>query len=261
MTNNDGHTEVDGRRLALVTAAAGAGIGSAIARELASDGYDVVVTDVHERRCTEMAEELSTTYGREFLAIPLDVSDFAAVEKAVGQILQWRGRIDALVNNAGWNKLQPLLEMTPETWQHTLDVDLTGTFNCLRNVLPVMCERGCGSVVNISSIAAWETSTEHGAAYSAAKAGVTALTRVAAAEVGHLGVRVNAIAPGLIYNEFLLKIYPPEFFSGYAERRSKVGRVGEPKDVAALAAFLLSDRAGFITGEVYGISGGVLPHA
>jgi 3-oxoacyl-[acyl-carrier protein] reductase len=116
--------------------------------------------------------------------------------------------------------------------------------------------------VNISSIAAWETSTEHGAAYSAAKAGVTALTRVAAAELGHHGVRVNAIAPGLIYNPFLLKAgYPEEFFEGYAERRSRVGRVGEPRDVAALAEFLLSDRAGYITGEVYGISGGVLPHA
>lgn len=178
------------------------------------------------------------------------------VEKAVEQILQWRGRIDALVNNAGWNKLQPLLEMTPETWQNTLDVDLTGTFNCLRHVLPDMREHGSGSVVNISSIAAWETSTEHGAAYSAAKAGVKALTRVAAAEVGHLGVRVNAIAPGLIYNEFPLKIYPPEFLSGYAERRSIVGLVGGPKDFAALAAFLLSDRAGYLTGEVYGISGG-----
>jgi 3-oxoacyl-[acyl-carrier protein] reductase len=114
--------------------------------------------------------------------------------------------------------------------------------------------------VNISSIAAWETSTEHGVAYSAAKAGVTALTRVAAAEVGQYGIRVNAIAPGLIYNDFLLKVYPAEFFEGYAERRSRVGRVGQPEDVAALAAFLLSDRAGYITGETYGISGGVLPH-
>ena len=261
MTNDRGGIKADGRRLAVVTAAAGAGIGSAIAWELAAGDYDVVVTDAHERRCHMFADELEHEFGREFLAIPLDVSDYDAVETAVNQVTQWRGRIDALVNNAGWNKLESLIEMSSETWRHTIDVDLTGTFNCLRHVLPVMCEQGTGSVINISSIAAWETSTEHGAAYSAAKAGVTALTRVAAAEVGPMGVRVNAIAPGLIYNDFLLKIYPPEFFSGYAENRSRVGRVGNPKDVASLAAFLLSDSAGYITGEVYGISGGVLPHA
>jgi 3-oxoacyl-[acyl-carrier protein] reductase len=251
----------EGRKVAMVTAGAGAGIGSAIVRALAREGYDVVITDAHERRTPELARTLGEEHGREFLAIRLDVADFEAVGAAVQQALAWRGRIDALVNSAGWNKLEPLIEMTPATWQRTLDVDLTGTFNCLRHVLPVMRDGGGGAVVNISSIAAWETSTEHGAAYSAAKAGVTALTRVAAAECGPFGVRVNAIAPGLIYNDFLLKVYPAEFFEGYAERRSRVGRVGHPDDVAALAAFLLSQKAGYITGEVYGISGGVLPLA
>jgi 3-oxoacyl-[acyl-carrier protein] reductase len=249
-------------RVVMVSAAAGAGIGSAIARELAEAGWDVVITDAHERRCLELGDELSRDHGREFLAIPLDVTDFEAVGRAVGQIVDAKGRLDGLVNNAGWNKLEPFLEMDPATWQRCIDVDLTGTFNCMRQAAPAIVEAGGGAVVNISSIAAWETSTEHGAAYSAAKAGVTALTRVAAAELGQHGVRVNAIAPGLIYNPFLLKAgYPEEFFEGYAERRSRVGRVGQPRDVAALAEFLLSDRAGYITGEVYGISGGVLPHA
>lgn len=248
-------------RVVMVTAGAGAGIGSAIVRELAEGGWDVVVTDAHERRCLELGEELTKEHSREFLAIPLDVTDFEAVGRAVDQIGEAKGHLDALVNNAGWNKLEPLLEMDPATWQRCIDVDLTGTFNCMRQALPLIVEGGGGAVVNISSIAAWETSTEHGAAYSAAKAGVTALTRVAAAELGPSGVRVNAIAPGLIYNPFLLKAgYPPEFFEGYAERRSRVGRVGEPRDVAALAEFLLSERAGYITGEVYGVSGGVLPH-
>jgi 3-oxoacyl-[acyl-carrier protein] reductase len=226
-------------KVAFVTAGAGAGIGAAIVRELASEGFDVVITDAHERRCLALGEE---------------------VKRAVERVVEWRGGVDALVNSAGWTKLQPLIEMEQETWLRTIDVDLNGTFNCLRHVLPTMIPRGGGAVVNISSIAAWETSTEHGVAYSAAKAGVTALTRVAAAEVGQYGIRVNAIAPGLIYNDFLLKVYPAEFFEGYAERRSRVGRVGQPEDVAALAAFLLSDRAGYITGETYGISGGVLPH-
>jgi len=249
-------------RVVMITAAAGAGIGAAIARELAAAGWDVVITDVHERRCRELSDELATEHDREFLAVPLDVTDFDAVGRAVDQIVAAKGGLHALVNNAGWNKVEPLIEMDPATWQRCIDVDLTGTFNCLRQALPTIVDSGGGSVVNISSIAAWETTTEHGAAYSAAKAGVTALTRVAAAELGRSGVRVNAIAPGLIYNPFLLKVgYPPEFFEGYAERRSRVGRVGQPSDVAALAEFLLSDRAGYITGEVYGVSGGVLPHA
>jgi len=259
----EAHTKpaADNRRVAFVTAGAGAGIGSAIVRALADDGWDVVITDAHVRRVGKLASQLSDRYGREFLGIPLDVTDYDAVGAAVAQVVEWRGGIDGLVNSAGWNKLEPLVEMDPATWQRTIDVDLTGTFNCLRQVLPVMVRRGGGAVVNISSIAAWETSTEHGAAYSAAKAGVTALTRVAAAEMGPHGIRVNAIAPGLIYNEFLIKVYPAEFFEGYAERRSRVGRVGQPEDVGALAAFLMSERAGYITGEVYGISGGVFPHA
>ena len=248
------------RRVVMVTAGAGAGIGSAIVRTLAEDGWDVVITDAHERRTGELARALTEEHGREFLGIPLDVTEYDLVGAVVAEVVAARGGIDALVNSAGWNKLEPLIEMDPATWQRCLDVDLTGTFNCLRHVLPVIRDRGGGAVVNISSIAAWETSTEHGVAYSAAKAGVTALTRVAAAEVGQYGIRVNAIAPGLIYNEFLRKSYPAEFFEGYAERRSRVGRVGHPDDVAALASFLLSDKAGYITGEVYGISGGVLPH-
>ena len=249
------------QRVAVVTAAAGVGIGSAIVRELASVGWDVVITDAHARRPHELADELETQHGRPFLGLTLDVTDFDAVGAAAAEIGEARGRVDALVNNAGFNELEPLVEMSPETWQRCIDVDLTGTFNCLRHFLPAMIDSGGGAVVNISSIAGWEASDDLGAAYAAAKAGVMALTRVAAAEVGRHGIRVNAIAPGLIYHDFLRRIYPDEFFDSYAERRTFVGRVGQPHDVAALAEFLLSDRAGYITGEVYGISGGVLPHA
>jgi 3-oxoacyl-[acyl-carrier protein] reductase len=253
---------VTDRRVALVTAGAGAGIGAAIVRRLAADGYDVVVTDAHERRCGETADALSAEHGRPFLSYRLDVTDFAAVGLVVDQVIAARGRIDVLVNNAGWSKIEPVAEMSLETWRRCLDVDLTGTFACIRHTLPYMIRGGRGGVIiNISSIAAWETSVEHGAAYAAAKAGVLALTRVAAAENGRHGIRVNAIAPGLIYNAFLRRIYPDEFFAGYAEQRSLVGRVGRPEDIAALVAFLVSDDAGYITGEVYGVSGGVAPHA
>ncbi len=249
------------RPVALVTAGAGAGIGAAVGRRLARDGFDVVVSDSHSRRCSELAKALQDEHGREFLALPLDVTDYNLVGAAISEAVAWRGHLDLLVNNAGWSRIEPLAEMSLETWQGCLDVDLNGTFYCMRHALPHMITQHAGAIINISSIAAWETTREHGAAYSAAKAAVLALTRVAAAENGQHGVRVNAIAPGLIYNDFLRRIYPDEFFAGYAQNRSLVGRVGRPGDVAALVAFLASAEAAYITGEVYGVSGGVSPHA
>jgi 3-oxoacyl-[acyl-carrier protein] reductase len=248
-------------KVAIVTAAAGAGIGAAIAHQLASDGMDVVITDIHERRSREYADKLSQEFGRNFLSMTLDVSDFDAVGTVMNEVADKRGGIDVLVNNAGWSKIEPVAEMSRETWLQCIDVDLNGTFNCMRHALPHMIKQKSGAIVNISSIAAWETSTEHGAAYSAAKAGIHGLTRVAAAENGKHGIRVNAVAPGLIYNAFLRKIYPGEFFDGYVENRSLVGRVGEPQDISSLVSFLVSDKAGYITGEIYGVSGGVYPHA
>ena len=248
-------------KVAMITAAAGSGIGAAVARQLAEDGMDIVVTDAHERRCREYAEKWSSEFSREFLALPLDVTSYDAAGEVVNTIVERYGRLDVLVNNAGWNRIEPISDMSRETWLRSIDVDLNGTFNCMRHTLPHMIKGGGGVIVNISSIAAWETSTEHGAAYSAAKAGVHALTRVAAAENGKYGIRVNAVAPGLIYNDFLRRVYPDEFFEGYAENRSLVGRVGKPQDIANIVSFLVSDKAGYINGEVYGVSGGVYPHA
>ena len=197
-------------RVAVVTAAAGAGIGAAVARRLARDGFDVVVTDAHERRCREFADALADEVGREVSAHHLDVTDHDQVRAVMSEVAAARGGLDVLVNNAGWSRIEPVAEMSLDTWQRCLDVDLTGTFVCMRYALEAMIAGGGGSIINISSIAAWEMSTEHGAAYSAAKAGVLALTRVAAAENAAHGVRVNAVAPGLIYNDFLRRIYPQE---------------------------------------------------
>ncbi|MFW0784450.1 SDR family NAD(P)-dependent oxidoreductase [Gordonia sp. CPCC 206044] len=251
---------MESTQVALVTAAAGAGIGAAVATRLARDGFDVVVTDIHERRAMEFAAKLSAGFGREFRSYALDVTDEDAVSSTLAAVESTHGRLDVLVNNAGWSTIAPVAEMEADVWRKCIDVDLNGTFYTMRHALPIMQRNKSGAIVNISSIAAYETSTEHGAAYSAAKAGVLALTRVAAAENGTHGVRVNAITPGLIYNDFLRKIYPDEFFDGYAENRSLVGRVGRPEDVAGLVAYLVGPDAGYVTGEVYGISGGVHPH-
>ena len=244
-------------RVALVTAAAGAGIGASVARRLGADGLDVVVTDAHERRCREFARDLSDELGRDVAAYPLDVTDHARVRAVIDEVVATQGRLDVLVNNAGWSKIEPVAEMSLETWQRCLDVDLTGTFACMRYALPAMIAAGGGSIINIASIAAWEMSAAHGAAYSAAKAGVLALTRVAAAENGKHGVRVNAVAPGLIYNDFLRRIYPEEFFRNYLSDTAILYRIGEPDDVANMVSYLASDQASYVTGEVFTVSGGV----
>ena len=248
-------------KVAVVTAAAGAGIGSSVARRLASDGYTVIVTDLHERRARDLAEELANFHRRRITHYALDVCDADAVESVFGAIADEYGGVDVLVNNAGFSVRAAVVDMAIEDWRRCVDIDLNGTFYCTKYALPTMIARGGGAIVNLSSTAAWESIPDHGAAYSAAKAGVLALTRVAASEVGRFGVRVNAVAPGLIYNEFLRRIYPDDFFDGFAERRTFLRRLGTPEDVANVVSFLVSDRASYVTGEVYGVSGGTAPHA
>ena len=243
-------------RVAIVTAAAGAGIGQAVARRFAEEGAQVLVTDAHARRVQEVAEAMSKDYGREFVALEVDVTNVDQVQGMVRTALDRYRQIDILVNNAGINRLQPVWEMSDETWNLVIGVNLTGTFHCTRAVLPHMIERKRGAIVNLASFVGWTGSDEGEAHYCAAKAGVMAFTRAVAAEVGRYGIRINAIAPGLIYNPFLDRIYPPEFFQRIAQR-TPLGRIGEPTDIANLATFLASDQSSYITGEVLCISGGL----
>lgn len=250
---------LDGRT-AIVTAAAGAGIGQAVARIFLEEGAQVLITDAHARRVEEVGKQLSEEFGRDVPALEVDVRNTEQVSAMVDASRERFGRVDILFNNAGINKLSPIWEMDDETWQLVIDVNLTGTFNCVRAVLPVMIEQKSGSIVNMSSGAGWIGSRDGESHYCAAKAGVMAFTRAVAAEVARQGIRVNAIAPGLIYNEFLARIYPPDFFER-AKRGIPLGRVGEPHDVAKLALFLASDLSGYITGEAVSISGGAIMHA
>lgn len=245
---------LDGK-VAIVTAAAGAGIGQAAARRFAEEGAQVVVSDVHARRAQEVAASMTADYGREAVGLAADVRDAGQVRAMVETTLERFGHIDVLMNNAGINRLQPAWEMDDETWRLVIDTNLTGTFNCTRAVLPHMIERRAGAIINMASVVGWFGSGDGEAHYAAAKAGVMGYTRAVAAEAGKHHVRVNAIAPGLIYNEFLERIYPKEFFDRFV-RRVPLGRAGEPRDVADLALFLASDLSGYITGEVICVSGG-----
>lgn len=246
---------LDGQ-VAIVTAAAGAGIGQATARRFAEEGARVLVTDAHARRVQEVAQAMTKDYNREFIGLEVDVTNPAQVQSMVQTALDRYGQVDILVNNAGINRLEPVWQMSDETWHLVINVNLTGTFYCTRAVLPHMIERKKGSIVNLSSSAGWMGSNEGESHYCAAKAGVMGFTRAVAAEVAQQGIRVNAIAPGLIYNPFLERIYPPEFFEAF-KRRVPLGRVGQPEDIANLVMFLVTDQSGYITGEVFSISGGI----
>lgn len=247
-------------QVALVTAGAGAGIGQATARRFLEEGATVVLTDAHARRVQEVARALSEEFGREVTGRQLDVTDEAQVRSVVEETLAAHGRIDVLFNNAGINKLEPVWEMSTATWRLVLDVCLTGTFYMIRAVLPSMMAQRSGRIVNVASVAGWAGSSGGECHYAAAKAGVMGLTRAVASEVARHGIRVNAIAPSLIYNEFLERIYPKEFFER-ARARTPLGRVGEPLDVANVAVFLASGQSAYITGETLCVAGGTVFHA
>jgi 3-oxoacyl-[acyl-carrier protein] reductase len=247
-------------QVAIVTAAAGAGIGQAITRRLAAEGAHVVISDAHAKRPFTLAEELSKEHGREFIGLQVDATNKEQVDKMVQMTVEKYGRIDILVNNAGINKLEPAWEMSAETWDFVIRTNLYSTFYNTRAVLPHMVKQKSGKIVSLASVAGWIGSSDGEAHYCAAKAAVMGYTRAVAAEVGKYGIRVNAIAPGLIYNEFLRRIYPDEMFRS-VEKRTPLGRVGQPKDIADLALFLVSDESSFITGEIMCCSGGLYVHA
>jgi 3-oxoacyl-[acyl-carrier protein] reductase len=242
-------------KVAFITAGAGAGIGHAVATRFLEEGAQVAITDAHPKRTGELAAELSKQFGREVLGIVVDVTQRKQIEDAVARTLDKFGRIDVLFNNAGINKLEPIWQCKDETWDLVMNVCLRGTFWTMRAVLPHMIKQGKGAIVNMASAAGWIAASDGEAPYSAAKAGVMGLTRAAAGEVADKGIRVNAIAPSVIYNEFLERIYPPGMFEA-AKKRNPMRRLGEPREVANLALFLASDMSSYITGEVVSISGG-----
>ncbi|MEE9149162.1 MAG: SDR family NAD(P)-dependent oxidoreductase, partial [Candidatus Tectomicrobia bacterium] len=176
------------------------------------------------------------------------------VEALVQKTMETFGRLDILVNNAGRNVLSTVAEMTDEQWDTVIDVCLKGTFYCSRAVLKPMMEQKRGNIVSLSSVAGLHGSPEQ-AHYCAAKAGIIGFTRTLALEVASYNIRVNAIAPGLIYNDFLRRIYPQEFFDTAASR-TPLGRMGQPRDIANAICYLVSDEASYVTGQTHSVNGG-----
>jgi NAD(P)-dependent dehydrogenase (short-subunit alcohol dehydrogenase family) len=248
--------ETTPRRVAIVTGGSGA-LGTAMCERLVRDGVRVVVADVVLEPAEALARQLDPT-GESAFGVALDVTDYASVEAMVAAVLEWAGRIDILVNNAGIGEgLMPAWEMPLETWQRTIDVDLTGVFHGCRAVLPTMLEQGYGRIINISSIAGKE-GKHNPVAYASAKAGVIGLTKALAFEVADKGILVNAITPGSIMTRNWSHL--PEDQIDAVRKRHPIGRLGRPDEVAAMVAWLASDEPSFSTGAVFDISGGRASH-
>ena len=239
-------------KVVVVTAAAGTGIGFATATRCALEGATVVVSDHHERRLGEAAEQLGEACGTVPLAVVCDVRDDAQVTRLIDDAVGAHERVDVMVNNAGLGGTADLVDMTDEEWDAVLDVTLNGTFRCTRAAMRHMLPRGVGAIVNNASVLGWRAQAGQ-AHYAAAKAGVMALTRCAALEAAPRGVRVNAVAPSLAMHPFLAKTTTDELLAELTEREA-FGRAAEPWEVANVIVFLASDYSSYMTGEVVSVS-------
>ncbi|MEU4561568.1 SDR family oxidoreductase [Actinoplanes sp. NPDC023936] len=240
-------------KVVVVTAAAGAGIGSAVAERCLDEGARVVLSDSHARRLGAAFERFDGSRPGRVWQVPCDVTDEAAVRELIEAAAGRFGRIDVLVNNAGLGGNRPVAEMTDEEWARVLDVTLTGTFRCTRAALRRMIEQGSGGVVvNNASVLGWRAQAGQ-AHYAAAKAGVMAFTRCVALEAAAHGIRVNAVAPSLAEHPFLERVMSRRELDELAGREA-FGRAALPWEVATVVAFLASDYASYLTGEVISVS-------
>ncbi len=231
------------------------GIGRAICLRLARDGADVAVCDLDASGAKRVAEEVSGL-GRRALAVEADVAAFADVGRAVEGMRREIGPAAILVHAAGIGEIAPLAHMTEAQWDRMIAVHLKGTFNCARAMAEDMIQARWGRMVFISSVAgiAGAAGFVH---YSAAKAGIIGFTKALALELSSAGVTVNAIAPGLIDTPILKKAGVTDKTIEATVARSPVGRIGVPDDIAAAAAYIVSDEASFLTGQVISPNGGI----
>lgn len=227
-----------------VVTGGGSGIGLAIANRLSADGYHVGTLDLNPS---------DTAF-----AHAADVTDRVQVDEALAAIRERLGPITILVNAAGMEGYKRFANLTFAAWQQVIDVNLNGVFHCVQAVLPDMLEAGWGRIVNISSSSA-HSGQPFMAHYVAAKSAVNGLTKALALELGPDGITVNAVPPGFIDTPMLRRAETRELLGGTIEdhiERTPVRRVGRPEDIAAACAFLVSEEAGYITGQILGVNGG-----
>jgi NAD(P)-dependent dehydrogenase (short-subunit alcohol dehydrogenase family) len=247
-------------RVAVVTGAA-SGIGLGIARRFAADGRRVALLDRDGEAAEKAAVELRSSgdgaAAPEAVAVEVDVSDWSAVAAAFDRVRSELGPIGILVTSAGIDAFTPVLEITPELWNRILAVNLTGTFACIQAALPDMVDAGWGRIVTIASSSA-QSGTPLMAHYASSKGGVISLTKALAREVAQHGITVNTVPPSVIDTPMARGaesrgLVDLERMSGLVP----VGRTGTPDDIAAACAYLCSDEASYVTGQVVGVNGGM----
>ena len=242
------------RRNAIVTGGA-SGIGLAISERLAADGAAVAIFDLNGEGAEAAAGKIEAA-GGSAIGLAVDVTDRPGIEAAVSTVRARLGRPTILVNDAGMTGFDPFLEIPVEKWELLLRVNLTGTFHCCQVVIPDMLEEGWGRIVNISSSSIHSGSSRM-THYVAAKSGVVGLTKALALEFAPRGITVNTIPPGFIDTPMLRGAAQEGYVSiDNSISTTPVGRPGRPEDIAAACAFLVSEEASYITGQIIGVNGG-----
>jgi 3-oxoacyl-[acyl-carrier protein] reductase len=239
-------------KIAIVTGGA-QGIGQAIAVSLAKEGADVVVADLDAERCQETLD-LVQKLGRRAMAVSVNIGEWDQAKGMIDQVLKEWGRVDILVNNAGITRDGLLMRMKDEDWHAVLQINLTGTFFCAKAVLPSMSKQRSGRIVNIASIVGAIGNVGQ-ANYAASKAGVIGLTKTIAREYASRNITVNAVAPGFI-DTAMTRHLSPEIKETLLNQ-IPLKRLGQPSDVADAVCFLCSGKAGYITGHVLHVNGGM----
>jgi NAD(P)-dependent dehydrogenase (short-subunit alcohol dehydrogenase family) len=242
---------------AIVTGGA-SGIGLAITERLARDGAKVSVFDLDLEQAERAAQDVRDK-GGEAIACEVDVSDRSQVDEAVERTRRELGPVLVLVNGAGKDGFDRFMDISTELWERIIAVNLTGTFHCIQSALPDMLAAKWGRIVNISSSSA-QTGAVMMAHYSSSKAGMIGLTKTLALELGPLGITVNTIPPGAIDTPMSRRAADEGRFGGGTledvGRHLPVRRIGVPEDIAAACAYLVSDEAGYVTGQIIGVNGG-----
>jgi 3-oxoacyl-[acyl-carrier protein] reductase len=239
-------------KVAIVTGSA-RGLGAAMLSRLGQEGATVVVTDIRREEAEATAARLREQ-GIKVLCVIADITKALDVQRLADETVATFGTVDILVNNAGTPRDRYLVKMTEEDWDIVMSVMLKGAFLASKAVMPKMIEQGWGRVINISSRAHLGNATQ--ANYSAAKAGLIGMAKALAIEEGRYGITVNCIAPGFMETEMIQALPTYEVIKEKALQAQPIKRLGRPEDVADAVAFLASDRAGFISGEVLHVTGG-----